>query len=390
MDIKTMYVILIGGYVANSLFLLAYLKRGIEENLKLHFISQCLMALAYFVVLSRLVVPEVVSAVAGGIVSFSGLEVEILALAMTLGPVSKRYLSWSVGGAAAAGLAFTVVALTVPDTRVRIVIFTALSAVLVVQPALSYLREAGRSRSMLKAAIGITLLVFLVSFIVRIVDTISQDSGMNVFTPSPAQVFYYAGQILYMLLVGAGLILVSKERTDQKLYHAATRDALTGAFNRGTFQETAWRAISFAMRKDIPFTLMMFDVGDLKRINDKHGHYIGDLVLKDFADSIGSRIRNYDHLGRNGGDEFILLLQSVDSSLIGNVASRLRSHIAMPLPGGISYTVSAGALCVGHPKGMNLTYDRLLVGCDKVLYKAKEAKDGNLLVMGEEALPEEI
>ena len=125
-----------------------------------------------------------------------------------------------------------------------------------------------------------------------------------------------------MILGGAGLILLTKERTDRQLELAATRDALTGALNRRSFDEALAHALAVATRHDFPCALVMFDFDDFKTINDSRGHAVGDAVLRDFAAAMERAT------GNNA---------SANTSRIGFAGTGMRLHRETAMPTGLCY-----------------------------------------------------
>lgn len=112
------------------------------------------------------------------------------------------------------------------------------------------------------------------------------------------------------------------------LYRAATqsalRDPLTGTGNRIAMDQTLEREIDMARRHMQPLSLLMLDIDHFKRINDSHGHGVGDEVLKAVADSIKGQLRNVDMVFRFGGEEFLILLANTSREAAAMVGERLR------------------------------------------------------------------
>ncbi len=98
----------------------------------------------------------------------------------------------------------------------------------------------------------------------------------------------------------------------RRMYLAAVRDELTGAFNRKHFLERLETEIAFGKRHDTPVVLILFDVDGFKATNDTWGHLAGDYVLTSLARQVQKIIRREDVLGRYGGDEFAMLSRGID------------------------------------------------------------------------------
>lgn len=153
----------------------------------------------------------------------------------------------------------------------------------------------------------------------------------------------------------------------------ATTDSLTGINNRRNFFALAADEIARSKRYDRPLTVLMFDIDHFKRINDTHGHAVGDAVLKAVAQMCITTLRETDVLGRLGGEEFAILLPEAEDGW--EQAERLRStleRLRTPVPDGgeVRATVSVGT-ATARPD--DVAIDRLLGRADRALYAAKQA-----------------
>lgn len=119
------------------------------------------------------------------------------------------------------------------------------------------------------------------------------------------------------------------------LSEQATRDWLTGLYNRRYFEETLTDHISAAERYDRKLSLVLFDINDFKAINDSSGHAAGDTVLKDFSDILKKTARAADIICRFGGDEFAVILPETEISNARKFVERVIAKQKYP-------TVSAG------------------------------------------------
>jgi diguanylate cyclase (GGDEF)-like protein len=105
------------------------------------------------------------------------------------------------------------------------------------------------------------------------------------------------------------------------------RDALTGVYNRGYFDEILPRAVAHASRYQEPLSLLLVDTDHFKTINDTHSHLTGDRVLRLVAETLGEHARAADTVCRFGGDEFIVILTAADSAAASAVAERFRRRL---------------------------------------------------------------
>jgi diguanylate cyclase (GGDEF)-like protein len=379
MDNATIMALLLLGYAANILFFLAYGRKEIEQGLKLHIISMGLFAVSYTLFLARLFIPEIISAISGTFFSFAGLGLEMVALLSIKEPVSRRmkriFAFVAIGGWAV----FSVIALAGATTSQRIVVFSLIASILVPYTARKFLAKPRDSK--MGVAIGILILLLFASLIMRMFESLWAGQKMTIFAATKSQVIFYVVQFIYMLLSNTGIILFSKEKADRQLMLAATHDALTGALNRGAFENFAVAAISAHARSGAPYTVMLFDLDDFKRINDTYGHHVGDLVLKDFAAAAAREIEaDRDCFGRYGGDEFILIMRAVDEASIDRIAGRLRARSQRAAGGAFTYTVSIGAARILAPKDRLLTLEEVTICCDQAMYEAKASGAGRLVI----------
>ncbi|MFC4123166.1 GGDEF domain-containing protein [Nonomuraea zeae] len=169
------------------------------------------------------------------------------------------------------------------------------------------------------------------------------------------------------------VVLLQRSLLHAQLQAAARTDAKTGLLNAAAWQREADTEIVRARRTGEALALLIIDIDHFKRVNDAHGHLVGDQVLVGVASTLRSQLRDYDVVGRFGGEEFVVLLPGADAHEARRVAERLRTHIGhMAVPADdtlIRVTISAGgALMSVH--GDDLI--DLLAAADLALYRAKE------------------
>ena len=168
-----------------------------------------------------------------------------------------------------------------------------------------------------------------------------------------------------------------RKALQQQLELLASTDPLTGVVNRRRFFHTAEAELYRARRYDRPLVLALVDIDHFKRINDTHGHAIGDDTLKTLAHAFANRLRRSDLFARFGGEEFVLLLPETQLGDGLRLCERLRQMvetIKLQVPGKsepFGFTVSIGVADLQH-EGDSL--NQLLARADAALYKAK--RDG--------------
>lgn len=150
----------------------------------------------------------------------------------------------------------------------------------------------------------------------------------------------------------------------------ASTDHLTGIMNRRRFTEFLDREMARRQRQAEPLSLIMFDIDHFKRVNDEYGHEIGDLVLKEMAQLVGSAVRRTDILARWGGEEFVILLPGTTGEAATGFAEKLRAGIAShDFPQIGRATASFGVASLGEKETDGAT---LIKHADQAMYTAKQ------------------
>ncbi len=152
---------------------------------------------------------------------------------------------------------------------------------------------------------------------------------------------------------------------------AALRDPLTGIGNRAALEEHLTREVSLAHRHNAPLSLIAIDLDHFKQVNDRHGHSIGDCVLRTVARRMADVLRSTDLAYRYGGEEFVILLSGTPLAGAQMVAERIREVVAsepchcdgIEIP----ITISLGVASLADESSAAL-FDR----ADRALYSAKE------------------
>jgi two-component system cell cycle response regulator len=163
------------------------------------------------------------------------------------------------------------------------------------------------------------------------------------------------------------------EMANEKLQHAALTDALTGLYNRRYVVDRLEEEWAAAIRTDRPLACLLIDLDHFKRVNDTHGHDVGDLVLQAAAARMRDTLRESDVVCRLGGEEFVVIGAEMDLSAALACAERLRAAVeaeAINVPGAsLQVTLSIG-VAVRKPH-MNAPAD-LFKAADRAVYAAKQ------------------
>ena len=169
----------------------------------------------------------------------------------------------------------------------------------------------------------------------------------------------------------AGIRVLAMEHHFERV---AMVDVLTELPNRRGLDDTFARQLTRSLREQHPVSLLMVDVDHFKRLNDTHGHLMGDEVLKRLARILRKQVRPNDLVARYGGEEFALLLPNTDSDTAVMVSDRLRTAVGHRetedasghLP---SITVSIGVATARAP----ISLSELMSQADAALYRAKQS-----------------
>ena len=124
-----------------------------------------------------------------------------------------------------------------------------------------------------------------------------------------------------------GVILAEVEQLQARLRETALRDPLTGLFNRRYLDSTLSREWARCQRDGVPMSLLVIDVDHFKSVNDRHGHAVGDGVLRALAASLLAVLRSSDVACRFGGEEFVILMPGADERVAMGRAETLRQTV---------------------------------------------------------------
>jgi len=274
----------------------------------------------------------------------------------------------------------------VPSTRIRILIGSTLFAALLpfaLLPLFAAYRES-RNRSYVLTAAAFAVL--FATMLARVAyETLDEQGLTSAFLSTPMQDCVFAVLAFFPVIATLGFLLMCSSRLYEELERQAGVDSLTGINNRRTVTDMATRAIAAAHRHGQALAVLLIDADHFKRINDAHGHEVGDEALQLISATVQCELRTEDLFGRLGGEEFVVVLPAADESAARRNAERLRANIEKAeLRAGhrtIELCVSIGIAVIRAGDD----FAALLRRADQAMYEAK--RSGRNRVVGPSDLP---
>jgi diguanylate cyclase (GGDEF)-like protein len=176
--------------------------------------------------------------------------------------------------------------------------------------------------------------------------------------------------------------LLQRSFRHAQLVNASRIDSKTGLLNAGTWEREAASEVARAVRTRTPLAVALIDIDHFKAVNDSFGHLAGDKALREVARTLTIFLREYDLVGRFGGEEFALLLPQAKAVDAYRIAERIRVHVgAMPIdvhddpaaePVRLSISIGVAALGARWDSGTGSQLTDLLAAADGALYQAKQ------------------
>jgi diguanylate cyclase (GGDEF)-like protein len=210
-------------------------------------------------------------------------------------------------------------------------------------------------------------LVFLCP--IPLASVLPDDKGIVVLASGWIAVFTLE-VMLYIVGTAFIVLVLSKERSVRIHRDAATTDELTGVLNRRGFMAASKVLIDRFEKRGEPLSVMVFDLDHFKRINDQHGHVVGDHVLRLFAFIAGLNMRATDVLGRMGGEEFVAILPgaAIEAAVAAErVRLAFEAAAVTVADQAVGATVSIG-IASGEPGADTIA---MIAAADRALYMAK-------------------
>jgi diguanylate cyclase (GGDEF)-like protein/PAS domain S-box-containing protein len=179
---------------------------------------------------------------------------------------------------------------------------------------------------------------------------------------------------LMKLFAQQAAIAVENAKLFEEKQQQARMDVTTGLYNRRGLYELGEREVDRAIRYERPLAVVFADIDFFKRVNDRHGHNVGDLVLTELAERLRENLRSIDVLGRYGGEEFVYVLPETDAEGALEVCERIRQIVEKspftPNDLSINITISQGIAVLN---GYKHDLDTLINAADIAAYQSKDA-----------------
>lgn len=340
--------------------------------------SQALWSVGFMLLVLRGIVPDFVSIVIGNYLIISGMALFYDGLATfreqrwrmrlngvvhLLGVVCIAYMAWHT--------------YVTPSVNMRV------AAVNLYRIYLSILcasmvwmnREAIGFRKVYR----LLTFVFVISFATsgaRVYWALTSAPIAHLMTDDFAFRVYMLFDLFFFIAVAFSVLVLTSARIEEELDHALRKadaasrtDALTGVWNRLHFESAGPREAERARRYATPLSVMIFDIDHFKLINDRHGHAVGDQVIRKVAAQAVATLRSSDHLFRWGGEEFVVLLP-VNAHAAVDAAEKLRQRIAAAdFDAAEAVTISVGVTQMAETESMESALQR----ADAMLYCAKDS-----------------
>ncbi|MCH8538172.1 MAG: diguanylate cyclase [Alkalimonas sp.] len=182
-------------------------------------------------------------------------------------------------------------------------------------------------------------------------------------------------------LISSNRLVEQLTRERQRLLELATKDHLTGLYNRHFMSEVAKRRFAEAYRNHLPLSVLVIDIDHFKQINDQYGHQTGDNVLKRLAEALRQQFNDDDYVARFGGEEFVVLLNQTELKPARHKATLLCQKLQQLEPENITTTVSIGVASL-NPDQQEY-FDEVFARADKALYQAKQNGRNQVVALAE-------
>ncbi|MGM9485305.1 GGDEF domain-containing protein [Roseateles sp. NT4] len=280
------------------------------------------------------------------------------------------------------GAALTVPAILDVGTPLRAGTMSAAMAALLLPATVMGLRRGWRGELSFRV-VALMLLLANLALGLRVAFAVWWAGGGSLPAGTPGSWSSAIFMLAFMAVLAAGFafVLAGFERMAAQMRQLASIDGLTGAVNHNTAVSLLAHSLERGRRENQPVSFVMLDLDHFKRVNDQHGHVVGDNVLRAVAACARQRLRSSDVLGRLGGEEFGLVLPATGVVGARHLAEQVRLAVeALELQGDggqpLRVTLSAGVAEASKAD----TPETLMHLADKALYQAKQKGRNRVIV----------
>lgn len=365
LHIPTMFAMLIIGCITLAVSILAASEQHAQDGLREWGLSLCVLALGYILLALRNIIPDFLSIVCSNTLFSASFAIFYYAAHKFLGTCPRHY--WLLYGPPL--LICIGMLLFLDSISTRVVIFNTIfifQGLLVQKILLSKkFNFPVNGRNLIILGIFFTNIALVWKFYVAIAEP---DRIKTIFLSSPSQIALNIISFVSLIMVSNGFALMTKERSDAALRKAALLDKMTGCWNRVRIEEILQQEMARMHRYGHPAALLMMDLDEFKKVNDRFGHLAGDEVLREFGRLLRTDLRATDVPGRWGGEEFIVVLPSstyFDAVTVAEHIRKLFEKITFSFCAAV--TVSIGVAACRSTDSM----DEWIKRADTALYKAK-------------------
>ena len=260
-----------------------------------------------------------------------------------------------------------------PSARARIIVFSLGLALLLVWAALRSITLPGNMNRAPRRLFTSVIWGVAALFVARAIGTIAAGPHEDEhFRHDTLQPFAATIGVLLLTTLSIALMWMEVSLLNARLARLVSQDVLTGILNHRALMESCERELSRAEHFHGSLSIAMLDIDNFRRVNDDHGHAVGDAVLRHVADLIGADVRKYDTCGRLGGEEFLVIMPQTSIAHASDVMERVRQsmektpymHKQTPLAVTVSIGISG---LTGNITGL----DALMGAAERALYRAK-------------------
>ena len=384
LHIPTLLIMIILACVTLAVSVIVASDRKTGDGLREWGVALCAHAGGYILLALRGMVPDFISIVLANVFISISYSIFLFAVHIFLGTrASAKSIYW--GPPCFLAIAITLVLNNV-GARVAIghLVFLAQGLVVVIRLLRHRYDFSLRGRNLL--LFGLTTATLVTLWKAGVALAAPETLG-TFYNPTPVQTLMYLAAFISVMIVSSGFSLMAKERSDAFLHTVAVQDRLTGCWNRVRIEEIIRQELERLKRYGHPASILMLDLDNFKQVNDRHGHMIGDAVLRDFGSMLRHTIRATDVAGRWGGEEFIVVMPFSSFSDAVRIAERIRQALErQKFPQGVEVTTSIG---ISGCRSAD-SWESWLCRADAALYKAKTSGRNQVKIEELEGDPKEF